>query len=162
MRSDIQKPFANYYGPNFMLYELSTPFLNNHWFFDKLNMTGSKMQLVNGIALLTTFALSRLVWGTWQCSRMFRDIYQAWQWSPASGEKCQMMNISGIEFPVGCRVLPTWLALAYVGGNVFLTILNFWWFKKMVAALQKRFKKPSDKSDKDASSEVAEVAKKNT
>ncbi|PQE26753.1 DUF887 domain-containing protein [Rutstroemia sp. NJR-2017a BVV2] len=27
-----QRPFANYYGLNFVLYELSTPFLNIHWF----------------------------------------------------------------------------------------------------------------------------------
>lgn len=155
-----QRPFANYYGPNFMLYELSTPFLNNHWFFDKLGMTGSTAQLVNGVALLLSFALSRLVWGTYQCSLMFADIYEAWKWSPASGDKCRTMNISGIEFPVGCRVLPTWLALAYVGGNTLLTVLNFWWFKKMIAALRKRFDGPKGEKDGAAKGKVDGTAKK--
>jgi hypothetical protein len=39
----VNHPFANYYGLNFILYEISTPFLNIHWFFDKLNMTGSRV-----------------------------------------------------------------------------------------------------------------------
>ena len=43
-----QRPFVNYYAPTFILYELSSPFLNIHWFCDKLNMTGSKIQLYNG------------------------------------------------------------------------------------------------------------------
>jgi len=40
-----QRPFVNYYGCTFILYELSSPFLNFHWFFDKLDMTGSLPQL---------------------------------------------------------------------------------------------------------------------
>ena len=51
----------NYYGCVFLLYELSTPFLNIHWFCDKLNLTGSKIQLYNGFLLLGTFFLCRLV-----------------------------------------------------------------------------------------------------
>ncbi len=46
------RPIANYYSCVFMLYELSTPFLNIHWFFDKLGMTGTKAQLYNGLLLL--------------------------------------------------------------------------------------------------------------
>ncbi|KAJ3025638.1 UNVERIFIED_CONTAM: hypothetical protein HDU68_006922 [Siphonaria sp. JEL0065] len=34
------KPFIMYYGAVFILYELSTPFLNIHWMCDKLGMTG--------------------------------------------------------------------------------------------------------------------------
>ena len=38
----------NYYGPVFILYELSSPFLNFHWFFDKLGMTGALCSRVSG------------------------------------------------------------------------------------------------------------------
>jgi hypothetical protein len=34
-----QRPFLNYFAPTFILYELSSPFLNIHWFLDKVNMT---------------------------------------------------------------------------------------------------------------------------
>ncbi|KAF2632056.1 hypothetical protein BU25DRAFT_436858 [Macroventuria anomochaeta] len=62
-----QKPFGNYYGLSFILYELSTPFLNVHWFCDKLGLTGSKPQLYDGIALLFTFFACCIVWGTYYC-----------------------------------------------------------------------------------------------
>ncbi|PFH55466.1 hypothetical protein XA68_18265 [Ophiocordyceps unilateralis] len=42
------RPFVNYYGCVFILWELSTPFLNIHWFLDKTNRTGSRAQLYNG------------------------------------------------------------------------------------------------------------------
>ena len=33
------KPFMQYYGVHFLLWELSSPFLNLHWFFDKCDLT---------------------------------------------------------------------------------------------------------------------------
>lgn len=119
----VQRPFCNYYGLNFILYELSTPFLNIHWFMDKLDMTGTTAQLVNGIALITTFGSSRLLWGTYQSVRMYRDIWTAF------------------EKPGGLPV-PPWLAIAYVVSNTTLSALNFYWFGKMIQALAKRFDKP--------------------
>lgn len=123
-----QRPFCNYYGLNFILYELSTPFLNIHWFMDKLGMTGSTAQLVNGIALVTTFGASRLVWGTYQSVRMYQDIWAAF------------------ETPGGLPV-PPWLAVAYVVSNTTLSVLNFYWFGKMITSLRKRFKRPSNEGD---------------
>ncbi|KAL6716573.1 hypothetical protein ACLMJK_006140 [Lecanora helva] len=117
------RPFCNYYGLNFILYELSTPFLNVHWFMDKLGMTGSRAQLVNGMALITSFGGSRLVWGTYQSVRMYQDIWTAWQ-TP------------------GALPVPPWLALAYVISNTTLSVLNFYWFGKMIQALMKRFETP--------------------
>lgn len=73
----LQRPFLNYYASVFILYELSTPFLNIHWFFDKLGMTGSKAQLYNGIILLVTFFTSRLIWGVGQSFMVWYDMYRA-------------------------------------------------------------------------------------
>ncbi|MCJ1317412.1 hypothetical protein MMC15_002736 [Xylographa vitiligo] len=117
------RPFVNYYGLNFVLYELSTPFLNIHWFLDKVGMTGSWAQLINGIVLLTTFACSRLLWGTYQSVNLYRDVWRAMQ-TPA-------------ELPV-----PRWLALAYLASNTVLSVLNVYWFGRMVRTVRARFRKP--------------------
>jgi TLC domain len=73
------RPFANYYGINFVLYELSTPFLNIHWFLDKAGLTGSVWQLINGILLIGSFAGARLFWGAYQSWRIYEDVWKAWQ-----------------------------------------------------------------------------------
>jgi hypothetical protein len=67
---------VNFYAPTFILYELSSPFLNIHWFCDKLNMTGSTLQFVNGIVLLFTFFSCRLCWGTYNSIRVFNDVWR--------------------------------------------------------------------------------------
>lgn len=115
-----QRPFANYYGVNLVLYELSTPFVNIHWFLDKLGKTGSNLQLYNGICLISSFFGCRLVWGTYQTWLLSNDIFSAWQ-NHESGSS------------------HTWLFLTYFIGNASLTGLNFFWFSKMISALRRRF-----------------------
>lgn len=124
---EFKRPFVNYYGVSLILYELSTPFLNIHWFLDKTGMTGSTAQLVNGILLLLSFGGSRLVWGTYQSVSMYRDIWTAYT---APGEN-----------PVA-----SWLAVSFVVANTILCTLNFFWFSKMIAALRKRFDAPDAKA----------------
>ncbi|ORX94268.1 TLC domain-domain-containing protein [Clohesyomyces aquaticus] len=161
------RPFGNYYGLSFILYELSTPFLNIHWFCDKLGYTGSRLQLYNGIALLFTFFLCRLVWGTWQSVLIYSDIYTAFTSPDAGlqsammremgmgvgGEKCDgrsaagvtagdvAKGLGGVESAMGCHVgeLPAWLVAVYLLGNTALSLLNFYWFAQMVKAVRKRF-----------------------
>ena len=116
-----QRPFCNYYGVNLVLYELSTPFLQLHWYMDKLGMTGSTAQWVNGIALVTTFGASRLLWGTYQTFNLFKDMWEAY------------------NTPGGLPV-PLWLALVYVAANATLSALNVFWFGKMIRTLRARFK----------------------
>ncbi|KAK5115949.1 hypothetical protein LTR62_000405 [Meristemomyces frigidus] len=116
------RPFANYYGVNFILYNLSTPFLNVHWLLDKLGKTGSNLQLVNGIALISTFFSARLVWGSYQTWLLSRDMYEAWQSGP----------------------VPQLLFATYLLSNTTLTCLNFYWFGKMLQALRRRFDPKDD------------------
>ncbi|KAF3119465.1 hypothetical protein TWF703_003341 [Orbilia oligospora] len=123
---DLMRPFVNYYAPTFLLYELSSPFLNFHWFMDKLEMTGSTLQLVNGICLLVVFFSCRLVYGTYSSFRVGSDIYLAWQNPPR-------------DIVQQGRSVPAWLALSYVTSNLVLHFLNFYWFGKMVDALRRRF-----------------------
>lgn len=143
-----QRPFGNYYGLSFVLYELSTPFLNIHWFCDKLNLTGSKVQLYNGVALLITFFGCRLVWGTYQSYLIYSDIYTALTTTAASHAsilddgKC-VGNASGVGVGgvASCEMgeLPMWLVAIYLVGNTALSLLNFYWFSQMVRAVRKRF-----------------------
>lgn len=150
-----QRPFVNYYGVNLILYEMSTPFLNIHWFLDKINMTGSRVQLYNGILLITTFGLCRLVWGVYQSLRMYRDICTALQTPDKVGILAYDVISSicgrspdptseGLD-PSGAQTVPLWLACAYLGSNTMLSTLNFYWFGKMIEAVTKRFQSPSHK-----------------
>jgi hypothetical protein len=141
-----------------VLYELSTPFLNIHWFLDKFDMTGSRAQLINGILLLASFGGSRLVWGSYQSWMIYKDIWRAWHNTEPYGTECLKYSLhqyigAGLEVPTTCRALPGWLAILYVGANTALTALNFYWYSKMVAAVRKRFvpneEKASSKAKKD-------------
>jgi len=130
------RPIVNYYGCVFVLYELSTPFLNIHWFFDKLGMTGTKAQLYNGVMLLVVFFSCRLVWGAYSSFNIYRDVWNALQFDPegtrlSSNE--EMMRFGGE------RLLPTWLVVLYMCGHATLQVLNVFWFGKMLAAVKKRF-----------------------
>ncbi|CAK7265830.1 hypothetical protein SEPCBS57363_001778 [Sporothrix epigloea] len=145
-----QRPFLTYYGCVFILYELSTPFLNVHWFCDKLGMTGSRLQLYNGIALLTTFFSCRLIYGTYMSAWVYHDMWKAvwdgpsvdWVNNPAA------LNPSHVRAPsAGQGPIPLWLFLMYVASNVTLNSLNVYWFFKMIAAVRKRFEPtPGEKS----------------
>ncbi len=142
-----QHPFANYYGLNFILYELSTPMLNVHWFLDKLNMTGSTLQLVNGILLMAAFFGCRCVWGSYQSVRVYGDVWMALKKSTFAEDPQSFSNLdvfvpdaSGSVVSPSGRTLPMGITILYLVSNTVLVILNFYWFGKMIEALQKRFK----------------------
>lgn len=141
------RPFVNYYSSTFILYELSSPFLNFHWFFDKLNLTGSRRQLVNGIMLLGTFFGCRLCWGTYQSLRVYQDMWFALHHTPGTSGKMESPIHDELMKFTEEESIPLWLALTYLGSNLTLNALNFYWFGKMIDALRKRF--VSSKADKE-------------
>jgi hypothetical protein len=126
-----------------MLYELSTPFLNIHWFFDKLGMTGTKAQLYNGLTLLVVFFCCRLVWGAYSSFNIYKDVWDALHLDRTT----KMQNDSEMMRFGQNRELPTWLVVLYMGGHVTLQVLNVWWFSKMIAAVRKRFVKTGKKAN---------------
>lgn len=145
------RPFLNYYSCNFILYELSTPFLNFHWFFDKLNMTGSRAQLYNGLALIATFFSCRLVYGMYMSTWVYRDMWNAvWE-----GPTTEWINnpdaANGVAvraYAAGANTIPMWLFVLYVSSNVCLNSLNVHWFFKMISAVRKRFEPPKTEEKK--------------
>ncbi|KAH7326773.1 TLC domain-containing protein [Stachybotrys elegans] len=136
------RPFVNYYGCIFILWELSTPFLNIHWFLDKLNMTGTRLQLYNGILLLGSFFFARLVYGTYQSVRVFGDIVQTMDRHPSQDKFESPLMLYAHD----ASTVPVWLGAAYLASNLTLNFLNFYWFNKMIAAIRKRFE-PAAKRD---------------
>jgi hypothetical protein len=145
---------VNYYACTFILYELSSPFLNIHWFCDKLNMTGTTLQFVNGIVLLFTFFSCRIVWGSYQSIRVFTDIYNAYtagavtRSDPGFGKLSEGTTVGNagfkhdvLQFAEG-QTVPLWLVTAYLASNLILNSLNWFWFGKMIETLRKRFDPP--------------------
>ncbi|KAF2458769.1 TLC domain-containing protein [Lineolata rhizophorae] len=148
------RPFLNFYGPTFILYELSSPFLNVHWFCDKLDLTGSRLQLVNGICLLASFASARLVWGSYQSVRVFADIFATFRAArtravdAAAAVAGPLLDDAGaaqtavVAAQAAVDAVPVWLVAAYLGANLTLNGLNWYWYGKMIATVRKRFPPP--------------------
>lgn len=130
-------------------------------------MTGSLPQFINGIFLTGTFFCCRLVWGTYQSVRVYQDVWNSLHHTPAAaGILYDVMNSTssaaldaaagrsamplhdGIMRFAGEEYVPFWLAFTYLGSNIILNTLNFYWFGKMIEALRKRFTPQKDKKDK--------------
>lgn len=139
-----------FYCPVFLLYELSSPFLNVHWFCDKLDLTGSIYQAVNGAFLTSTFFGCRIVWGLYNSYNTFFDMYTAIK----AGHSQRQTGILGEETGMGSMFqrengvwygemyLPIWLASIYLASNLTLNMLNLYWFSKMIETIRKRFDPP--------------------
>ncbi|KAM5356352.1 hypothetical protein ACJ41O_002998 [Fusarium nematophilum] len=133
------RPFVNYYACVFILWELSTPFLNVHWFMDKLGMTGSRAQLYNGLMLLLTFFSCRLVYGTYSSFCVFLDVWAGINAHP----KIETLAAPTMSFVDQDSTVPFWLGAAYLVANLTLNSLNFYWFFMMIRAVRKRFEPAS-------------------
>lgn len=179
------RPFLNYYGPTFLLYELSSPFLNVHWFCDKLDLTGSTLQWYNGMALIGSFFGARLIWGNWQSVLCFRDIWNAVKLpvgGPAAGTasvataaeifsqrdgslclgktSCIAAQAEVMKYTSAATgPIPKWLALTYLSSNLVLNSLNILWFGKMIATVKNRFAEtPPSKEEKAQSTDGGDAA----
>lgn len=115
-----------------------------HWFFDKLHMTGSRAQWYNGILLLASFFSCRLLWGTYQSVRVYQDVWAGLHHAgfPTSQRTADLATGDVMQFAKEGSV-PVWLACTYLGSNVVLNTLNFYWFGKMIETVKKRFRSPS-------------------
>ena len=108
------RPMLIHYSPHFLLFELSTPFLNVNWFASHLpeGTIPFSVQKINGLFLLSSFFFIRIVWGFYQASNVVMDLF---------------FGASVYE-----RVHPLWSSIGVCVANVSLDILNVYWFYKMV------------------------------
>lgn len=149
-------------------------------------MTGSRAQWYNGMALLGMFFCCRLVWGTWQSVVVYMDMWKALHqtWTAKASPLLEPTNISAhVFYPTRdgamcidetcaranaeisrfkdytANGVPTWLVLTYVGSNLILNFLNYYWFSKMVETVLKRFRTPENEGEK-SPEKLEEIAQK--
>lgn len=121
------RPFLIHYGPHFLLFELSTPFLNVNWFASHLpeGVISFKVQKINGLCLLISFFTIRIVWGFYQAFRVANDVFFV-AWST--------------------RTFPAWVGAGVSISNIALDVLNVYWFYKMVRLAIKAVKTGSGRA----------------
>lgn len=110
------KPFCMPWIPAFLLFELSTPFVNINWFASKLpaGTISDRVVAINGIFLLITFFLVRILWGFYAVGLVMVDLYRT---------RGQIHYF----FPIMLLSL-----------NFMLNILNVYWFSKMILIAKKK------------------------
>ena len=108
-------PWGHYYGSFYLLLEASTPFLNIHWFCDKMGMSGSYLQLANGVLLLLSYFVFRIILGTWSTISFIVNVYES------------------------RRMVPFHLYYIYACCGVFMILLNIYWFNLMIQSVRARF-----------------------
>jgi hypothetical protein len=122
-------------------------------------MTGSTLQLVNGVFLLVSFAGARLVYGTYMSVSFVFDIYRAVRLS-ANMPNTPPLAISPfalnattlydnplqalqvVQFAPKTPYIPAWMWGSYLASNLVLHALNWYWYGKMISAIRKRFDPP--------------------
>ncbi|AOA62842.1 hypothetical protein PP7435_CHR2-0167 [Komagataella phaffii CBS 7435] len=120
------KPFCQPWIPAYLIFELSTPFVNINWFIARLpdGYVSTKFTVINGLLLMVTFFSVRIVWGLYAVVQTFADYW-----------------------PIRDQV-PGWLALPIFALNLLLDVLNMYWFYKMVLIAKKKFKKSKSNDEK--------------
>lgn len=103
-------PFIQYYAGVFILFELSTPFLNLRWFGLKFpHWFSATFNLLNNIVLILVFFVVRICYGWYQAITLFGDFYE---------------NLHDPRFK------PGYALIIFLGYNI-LGVLNFYWFYRM-------------------------------
>lgn len=120
---------------------------------DKLNMTGTRAQLYNGVMLLFTFFSCRLIYGTYSSFRVYRDVWSAININP----DMKALNLPTMSFAHPDSTVPMWIGVAYLASNVTLNSLNFYWFFMMIRAVRKRFVPAAESEEKVQESPVTEA-----
>ncbi|KAK9763497.1 hypothetical protein K7432_009767 [Basidiobolus ranarum] len=106
------RPFVMYYGSIFLMFELSTPFLNAQWFMDKLGFVGEVKHKVNSGILVTIFFCVRIIYGFSSLYYLLVDIVPI-----APTVPLHLLTIFGVA--LGC-----------------LHLLNILWFYKIFLRFQ--------------------------
>jgi hypothetical protein len=106
------------YSPASFLYEFSTIFLDIQSTLRSLQMEGTTLQVVNGVAFFVSFFLSRIVYGNYLQSWFYVDLWRAYV-------------VPEAEIPAGHERIPTWLLAGHALSAIALQVLNHMWFYKI-------------------------------
>lgn len=100
------------YGCAFLMWECSTPFTQFRWILHKMGLGGSKLFVVNGLLMISTFFCCRILLGTWLSYTYFRRC-RSYMGSPDARISSLLLSLFGVM----CLVLNG---------------LNYFWFGKMI------------------------------
>jgi hypothetical protein len=106
-------------------------------------MTGSTVQLINGIFLLTSFFMCRLVWGSYASFSVSRDCLRALRFNQKGLHTITpTISPNNVMTYAANREAPIWLLASYGISNTTLNLLNWYWIRQMVGTIRKRFPAP--------------------
>jgi len=128
-------------------------------------MTGSKLQLYNGIALIVTFFSCRLLYGTYQSTRVFADVWAAMDTKPPVYVKPpgnDSLAPGTLAYVTEASTVPFWLATSYLISNLTLNSLNTYWFMMMIKAIRKRFVAPATETTQPANKDSSSTSRSQT
>lgn len=98
------------------MWELSTPFVYLRWGLYKSGRDGGALYYYNGLAMIASFFLARIVFGNYMSYRFISDA------------------LAEVSHPRPGGDLSPGVLLAYGLGNITLDCLNLLWMYKMVHA----------------------------
>eukprot|EP00158_Paraphelidium_tribonemae_P001336 Partr_v1_DN24271_c1_g1_i2_m36587 putative Family with sequence similarity 57, member len=107
-------PVFHFYACFFLLFELSTPFLNIMYLLDKSGLGNSIYQIVNGMLMVSVFFGMRIVAGFIMSYQLLWDIYA---------------NYHKVGAP---------RSILFILIDIFLCSLNLFWLYKMIMSVSKR------------------------
>lgn len=118
-------PFCQPYLSAFLIFELSTPFVQFHWMFTRCpqGMWSDKVILINGVCLIVVFFFVRLVWGVYAT---VKSIFLCWPQR---------------------EYYPIWLLPTIYLLNGGFQFLNFMWFSKMIKLATKKLSNSDTKKE---------------
>lgn len=108
------------YAPTFLLFEMTTFFVNARWLLLELGLKDSRLYLYNGLAMLFAWFVVRIVWGYWSSFSFWIDTVHAYR----------------------AAMLPVPIVLWYALANVCLNAMNTVWFIKILRAALKAVRPP--------------------
>eukprot|EP00192_Tetraselmis_astigmatica_P011321 CAMPEP_0117689328 /NCGR_PEP_ID=MMETSP0804-20121206/24419_1 /TAXON_ID=1074897 /ORGANISM="Tetraselmis astigmatica, Strain CCMP880" /LENGTH=357 /DNA_ID=CAMNT_0005502069 /DNA_START=283 /DNA_END=1357 /DNA_ORIENTATION=- len=116
------------YGAVFILFEASTPLVHIHWFLHKTGNTGTKLYVLNGLAMVVVFFLARNVFGAVMSIDYFR------------------LTTVELARTSGGDTLPEAIIWGYRTVLVLMNLLNLFWVHKMILGAAKALRKQAKKA----------------
>ncbi|RLV92129.1 Topoisomerase I damage affected protein 4 [Spathaspora sp. JA1] len=109
-------PYCQPWAGAFLAFELSTPFVNMNWFASKLpaGTFSERTIIINGLCLIISFFLVRIVWGFYAVYMLAMDMFATWD------------------------LVPSFLPISMLTLNFSLDVLNVFWFSKMIMIAKKK------------------------
>lgn len=100
-----------------------------------MGLAGTRLQMVNGIVLMITFASCRLLWGSYMTFTFFGDVWTAIH---AERPSFTLYDYSPLEQPLALEHhAPGWVAISFMFTHTVVMSLSVFWFSKMVTTVRK-------------------------